>query len=169
MNRMFLLLKRSFQIASLGCVLIAVAQFVLVINTSRSFPLGLYMKTYGSVHWGDIVLVCPEDNEVSRFGRDRGFIFYGFCPNRYGYLIKRVVALDGDHIEFSNKMIRVNGLPLKNSSRLPQIPSRVDGTVELHHQALLMSEHPLSFDGRYLGPMNMDALCTPLKPLILWE
>ncbi len=109
--------------------------------------------------------MCPEDNEVSRFGRERGLISYGVCPNRFGYLIKRVEALDGDRVDFSEDIVRVNGLPLKNSSRQQAIPARVDGAVELHHQALLMSEHPLSFDSRYFGPVSTDTLCTPLKPL----
>ena len=146
-----------------------VAASFFVVNTTHSFPLGIYMKTYSPVHWWDLVLICPEDNGISRFGRERGLISYGICPHRYGYLIKRVAALDGDHVEFSDECIRVNGLPLKNSSRQTTIPFRVEGTVELHHQALLMSEHPLSFDSRYFGPVSTDALCTPLKPIILWE
>lgn len=159
-------------ISSCAIFVLALAQVAasfFVVNTTRSFPLGVYMKTYGPVHWGDIVLVCPEDNGISRFGRERGLISYGVCPHRYGYLIKRVAALDGDHVEFSDERIRVNGLPLKNSSRQRAIPFRVEGRVELHHQALLMSEHPLSFDSRYFGPVSMGALCTPLKPLITWE
>lgn len=168
-RRIYPLLKRSFQFVSLGVMLIVTAQYILVINTTRSFPLGIYLKTYGPIHWGDIVLMCPEDNEVSRFGRERGLISYGVCPSRFGYLIKRVEALDGDRVDFSRDAIRVNGLPLKNSSRQQAIPARVDGAVELHHQALLMSEHPLSFDSRYFGPVSTDTLCTPLKPLIVWE
>ena len=141
----------------------------LVINTTKSFPPGIYMKTHGPVHRGDLVLVCPEDNEVNRYGRDHGFISYGVCPGRYGYLIKRIVGSEGDLVEFSGEVVRVNGIPLKNSARQPSIPSRVDGSVELHEEALVMSEHPLSFDGRYFGPVSADAICTPLKPLITWE
>ena len=116
-RRIHPLLKRSFQFVSLGVMLIVTAQYILVINTTRSFPLGIYLKTYSPIHWGDLVLMCPEDNEVSRFGRERGLISYGVCPNRFGYLIKRVEALDGDRVDFSEDIVRVNGLPLKNSSR----------------------------------------------------
>ena len=140
-----------------------------VINTTKSFPPGIYMKTHGPVHRGDLVLVCPEDNEVNRYGRDHGLVSYGVCPHRYGYLIKRVAALDGDHVTFSDERVRVNGIPLENSARQPSIPSRVDGSVELYEEALVMSEHPLSFDSRYFGAVSTDAICTPLNPLITWE
>ena len=140
-----------------------------VINTTKSFPPGIYMKTHGPVHRGDLVLVCPEDNEVNRYGRDHGLVSYGVCPHRYGYLIKRVAALDGDHVTFSDERVRVNGIPLENSARQPSIPSRMDGSVKLYEEVLVMSEHPLSFDSRYFGAVSTDAICTPLKPLITWE
>ena len=152
MRRIPHLLRHSLQVVFFVGLLMVMASCFFVVNTTGSFPLGIYMKTYGPVHWGDIVLVCPEDNEVNRYGRDHGLISYGVCLHRYGYLIKRV-----------------NGLSLRNSSRQQGIPSRVDGSVELHEEALVMSEHPLSFDGRYFGPVSADALCTPLKPLITWE
>ena len=146
-----------------------VAASFFVVNTTKSFPLGLYLKTHDPAHRGDLVLVCPEDNEISQFGRERGLISYGVCSGRYGYLIKRIVGSEGDLVEFSREVVRVNGIPLKNSARQPSIPSRVDGSVELHEEVLVMSEHPLSFDSRYFGAVSTDAICTPLKPLITWE
>ena len=110
-------------LCSSAILVLALAQgtaIFLIINTTKSFPPGIYLKTHGRIHSGDLV-------------------------------------------------VRVNGIPLKNSARQPSIPSRVDGRVELHEEALVMSEHPLSFDGRYFGPVSADAICTPLKPLITWE
>ena len=40
-RRIHPLLKRSFQFVSLGVMLIVTAQYILVINTTRSFPLGI--------------------------------------------------------------------------------------------------------------------------------
>lgn len=141
-------------LCSSAILVLALAQgtaIFLVINTTKSFPPGIYMKTHGPVHRGDLVLVCPEDNEVNRYGRDHGFISYGVCPGRYGYLIKRIVGSEGDLVEFSGEVVRVNGIPLKNSARQPSIPSRMDGSVKLYEEVLVMSEHPLSFDSRYFG------------------
>ncbi len=159
-------------LSSYAILLLVLAQILasfFVVNTTKSFPLGIYMKTHGKVHQGDLVLVCPEDNEVNRYGRSHGFISYGVCPNRYGYLIKRVVGMDGDCVVFSDEDVQVNGQFLKNSARQKTIPVRIDGRVELHNEVLLMSEHPLSFDSRYFGPVSAEAICTPLKPLITWE
>lgn len=169
MRRIPHLLRHSLQVVFFVGLLMVTASCFFVVNTTGSFPLGIYMKTYGPVHWGDIVLVCPEDNEISQFGRERGLISYGVCPGRYGYLIKRIVGSEGDLVEFSGEVVWVNGIPLKNSARQPSIPSRMDGSVELHEEVLVMSEHPLSFDSRYFGAVSTDAICTPLKPLITWE
>ena len=136
-------------LCSSAILVLALAQgtaIFLVINTTKSFPPGIYMKTHGPVHRGDLVLVCPEDNEVNRY-----------------------VGSEGDLVEFSGEVVRVNGIPLKNSARQPSIPSRMDGSVKLYEEVLVMSEHPLSFDSRYFGAVSTDAICTPLKPLITWE
>ena len=77
--------------------------------------------------------------------------------------------MDGDCVVFSDEDVQVNGQFLKNSARQKTIPVRIDGRVELHNEVLLMSEHPLSFDSRYFGPVSAEAICTPLKPLITWE
>ena len=82
---------------------------------------------------------------------------------------KRQVGSEEDLVEFSGEVVRVNGIPLKNSARQPSIPSRMDGSVKLYEEVLVMSEHPLSFDSRYFGAVSTDAICTPLKPLITWE
>ena len=60
-RRIHPLLKRSFQFVSLGVMLIVTAQYILVINTTRGFPLGIYLKTYSPIHWGDLVLMYPLD------------------------------------------------------------------------------------------------------------
>ena len=128
-------------LCSSAILVLALAQgtaIFLVINTTKSFPPGIYMKTHGPVHRGDLVLVCPEDNEVNRYGRDHGFISYGVCPGRYGYLIKRIVGSEGDLVEFSGEVVRVNGIPLKNSARQPSIPSRMDGSVKLYEEVLVI-------------------------------
>ena len=106
MRRIPHLLRHSLQVVFFVGLLMVMASCFFVVNTTGSFPLGIYMKTYGPVHWGDIVLVCPEDNEVNRYGRDHGLISYGVCLHRYGYLIKRVVALGGDEVDISDRGVR---------------------------------------------------------------
>lgn len=102
-------LKRSLFALGFMLVLLGVTGCFFVVNTTRSFPLGVYFKTHGPVHKGDLVLFCPEENMVARYGRARGLISYGVCPGRYGYLIKRVMATEGDEVNLSDAGVSVNG------------------------------------------------------------
>lgn len=101
-------LKRSLFAFGFMLVLLGVTGCFFVVNTTRSFPLGVYFKTHGPVHKGDLVLFCPEENMVARYGRARGLISYGVCPGRYGYLIKRVMATEGDEVNLSDAGVSVN-------------------------------------------------------------
>ncbi len=105
---------------------------------------------------------------VARYGRARGLISYGVCPGRYGYLIKRVMATEGDEVNLSDAGVSVNGICLPNSQRQKAFPA-FSGSLVLHNQVLLMSEHPLSFDSRYFGFVRVEKICTSLNPFILWE
>ena len=101
-------LKRSLFALGFMLVLLGVTGCFFVVNTTRSFPLGVYFKTHGPVHKGDLVLFCPEENMVARYGRARGLISYGVCPGRYGYLIKRVMATEGDEVNLSDEIGRAH-------------------------------------------------------------
>lgn len=153
----------------LVCFLGLLSSRVMVLNTTASLPRGIYLKTYATPHKGDIVLVCAEDSPVMRLGRERGLVGYGFCPDRYGYLIKRLAAVEGDTVSIQDEGVTVNGLHLKSSQPQHALPRKTQPPHILRHQALLMSDHPLSFDSRYFGLVSMDSICTPLQPLILWE
>ena len=59
-------LKRSLFAFGFMLVLLGVTGCFFVVNTTRSFPLGVYFKTHGPVHKGDLVLFCPEENMVAR-------------------------------------------------------------------------------------------------------
>lgn len=148
------------------------AQFWLVVNTSESFPPGLYRKQRISPHKGDLVLFCPPDRPIFHEAMRRGWIDHGLCPSGTGYMIKRIAAAEGDHVEMSVAGVSVNGTALENSAR------RIDTGDEIplpffhnlqHSEVLLMSPHPLSFDGRYFGIVHTGAIRAVLHPVLLWE
>lgn len=163
------MLKRSLSFLLGVYAVLFVLHYALVINRSASFPEGVYLRTYQPFSRGELVLACPEDREEFRYARERGMIGYGLCPGRYGYLIKRVAAMEGDMVSFSEKAVCVNGQPLENSARRPDIPFRVEGSAVLHDEVLLMSEHPKSFDGRYFGSVKQQSVITTIRPLFLWR
>ena len=53
-------LKRSLFALGFMLVLLGVTGCFFVVNTTRSFPLGVYFKTHGPVHKGDLVLPRRE-------------------------------------------------------------------------------------------------------------
>lgn len=115
-------LKRSLFALGFMLVLLGVTGCCFVVNTTRSFPLGVYFKTHSPVHKGDLVLFCPEENMVARYGRARGLISYGVCPGRYGYLIKRVMATEGDEVNLSDAGGSVNGIAFPTASGKKPFP-----------------------------------------------
>lgn len=149
-----------------------VAQSWFVVNMSESFPPGLYRKQRSPPHKGDLVLFCPPDQRIFHEAIRRGWIDRGLCPSGTGYMIKRIAATEGDRIEMSDAGVFVNGAALKNSVR------RISMGYEIalpfshnlqHSEVLLMSPHPLSFDGRYFGIVDAGAIKTVLHPVWLWS
>lgn len=146
------------------------AQHWFVVNTSPSFPLGVYLRTYKQQHKGDLVLACPPDWPVFRQALARRFLSPGFCPSGSVYLIKVLAAEGGDFVKSADAGTWVNGTLLEGSQRKNfQI-----GGVDLHRvlnasEVLLMSPHPKSFDGRYFGPLDRGTVITTLRPLWVKE
>lgn len=143
----------------------------LVINTTGSFPRGLYLKEAREFRKGDLVLVCPPDRPIFHDALGVGLLSPGLCPGGLGYLIKQVAATEGDFVEISPAGVTINGKHLKNSRRQPLRLGHVEVPVhrELHKEVVLMSPHPLSFDSRYFGIIPASAVLTSLEPLFLWN
>ena len=146
---------------------------LFVVNTTPSFPRGVYLKTYRIPQIGDLVLFCPPDTPLFHEALRYRLVSSGLCPSGMGYLIKRLAAVEGDNVCISDTGVEVNGKKLENSVRQtafrpgPLVPA-------MHHllgahEVLLMSPHPLSFDSRYFGPLSDDCICTPLTPFYLME
>jgi len=146
------------------------------INTSKSIPVGLYWTTSAPMEKGAYVLVCPPPSGVFNEARARGYIWAGFCPGDYGYLMKQVAATARDTVTVTSTGVRVNGerwpqsmprLADKAGRRLPRF--QADGYVLGHAEVLLMSNgSPTSFDGRYFGPVSRAQLKTAIKPILTW-
>src|SRR6478609_8277210 len=79
------------------------------INTSKSIPVGLYWTTSAPMAKGAYVLVCPPPSGVFNEARARGYIWAGFCPGDYGYLMKQVAATARDSVTVTSEGVRVNG------------------------------------------------------------
>lgn len=144
----------------------------LVINTTGSFPRGIYRKEAREfIRKGDLVLVCPPDRPIFHDALGVGLLSPGLCPGGLGYLIKQVAATEGDFVEISPAGVTINGKHLKNSRRQSLRLGHVEMPVhrKLYKEVVLMSPHPLSFDSRYFGIIPASAVLTSLEPLFLWN
>lgn len=146
------------------------------VNTTHSYPPGLYWITGEAAHKGALVIACPPDVEAVAEGFLRGYIGVGFCPGGYGYLIKKIVGLPGDQVTLTWQDVSVNGEAIPNSA-----PRRTDTEGKPLHfretaytigkaQVLLMSDYSLkSFDGRYFGPVDQTGIKSVLRPVFTLE
>ncbi|MFZ4701359.1 MAG: conjugative transfer signal peptidase TraF [Candidatus Methylumidiphilus sp.] len=142
------------------------------VNTTGSYPPGLYWMIGEAAHKGALVIACPAAVEAVAKGFLRGYIGAGFCPGGYGYVIKKIVGLPGDQITITRQGVSVNGGAIPNSE-----PRRTDteGKPLPFHEAtytlgtaqvLLMSDYsPKSFDGRYSGPVEQTGIKGVLRPV----
>lgn len=159
----------------LGAVAVLFYLCGLRINVTPSIPLGLYVRTGAGPALGLIAEFCPSGMSAEESERYRGFGLA--CPDRNIPLLKPVVAEPGDHVEFSETGMRVNGRRLPNTA-----PRQIDGkgrlirawpageyTVEAGKIVVASSYHSGSYDSRYLGPISVADVRSTLRPLWVIE
>jgi conjugative transfer signal peptidase TraF len=146
------------------------------VNTTGSYPPGLYWMTGEAAHKGVLVIACPPYVEAVAEGFRRGYIGAGFCPGGYGYVIKKIVGLPGDQVTITGQGVSVNGETIPNSTPRTTdtegkpMPFREAAYTLGKAQVLLMSDYsPKSFDGRYFGPANLTGIKGVLRPVFTME
>jgi len=146
------------------------------INTTSSYPRGIYRMTNDPIEKGSLVIFCPPDNAAIRQAYERGYIGAGFCPGGYEYMIKKIMAAKNDHVQISVVGVSVNGALLPNSKPMD---ADLEGRQLLHintdiatlddHSVLLMSDYnPKSFDARYFGLVDKSQIISTINPLWIW-
>ena len=170
---------RAKSIVITGCLLIALvatAQLAGIrINTTHSYPPGLYIKTHDPIEKGAMVIFCPPDTKAFQEARARGYIGSGFCPGGYEYMIKKILAASGDRVVISAEGVAVNRVLLPNSK--PMVAD-ADGRALPHlsimralgkDEVLLMSDYSAkSFDARYFGALDKSIVISALDPMWIW-
>jgi conjugative transfer signal peptidase TraF len=119
-------------------------------NATASLPTGIYRLSPGSLGRGDYAAFCLE-GEFADLARERGYLQAGSCPSGLRPLLKRVAGLPGDAIPGDLFIRSADSLGRSMPSALPEgiIPSGM---------ALLLAEHPGSFDSRYFGLVPLESL-----------
>ncbi|MFT4059272.1 MAG: conjugative transfer signal peptidase TraF [Legionella sp.] len=157
----------------LGLMLIVIG---IRINTSNSIPKGIYLLKRGHQLKDHYIIFCPEPKPVFNEARLRGYIDYGLCAHRFGYLMKKVVAVHGDQISSTLSGVFINGQLLPFSK--PKIQDGLNRPLSLWliKQYQLKSDEVFtmtdqsetSFDGRYYGPIHTSQIKGIVIPMITW-
>jgi conjugative transfer signal peptidase TraF len=146
------------------------------VNSTASFPVGLYWAIDVPPNKGDLVLFCPPRGEVFDEAKRRGYLGAGYCPGGYGYLLKKIVAVHNDIVTVTDEGVFVNSERIQNSQ-----PLQVDlaGQNLPHFRTLaqrmkqddvvLLSDYSQkSFDARYFGPLNKNQIQNVVRPVLTW-
>jgi conjugative transfer signal peptidase TraF len=161
------LARRSLAIAGLATALVATIALpphpLLVWNASASAPIGLYRVGGTELATGDMVVAWPPAG-ARDFAARRHYL-----PANVP-LVKRVAAEPGDTICALGATIFVNRRPI--AERLVRDGAGRPmpwwtGCVVLRRGALflLMTNSPASFDGRYFGPTDRNAIVGKATPM----
>ena len=143
----------------------------IVINPTASMPIGIYWRYDKPVlERGDIVLACLPDSRESRLFIDRGYLYGVSCPGGHGKILKTIKGIPGDEVLINRFGVLVNGERVANS--LPQSEDSFGRKMPIYDlqrtlkddEFILMGEHSLSLDSRYLGPINRAQIMFPVKP-----
>ena len=149
----------------------------IYINTTPSFPLGLFKIVNQPVTKGAYVSFCPPQGAVFELAVARHYINSGDCPGGYGKLLKRVFAQAGDSVVIDQAGIVINGRLLPNSA---QLSLDADGQalpqyrfkrhrLDVGEYLLLSDINPHSFDARYFGLIRRIQIKHVVEPFLTWR
>ena len=181
-SRGFAKLCRAFAVVGVFLLLAAWAAYLCGarINRTHSLPKGLYWVVGKTPERGDIVTFWPDDSEPFRTARERGYIIPGQYNDRgaggYDLMLKKLLALPGDVVSFTDAGVVVNGDLIPNTrpfdhdrigDPLPMV--RLENYRLWDGEALFLSDHlPRSFDARYFGVQHMRQIVEVVVPIWTW-
>lgn len=146
------------------------------LNVTASLPRGVYRLADGPLQRGDVVAFCLE-GAAADLATSRGYIGVGCCPSGLRPLLKRLAGLPGDQVHVTDTGIVCGspensrlwpGRPLPGDGKgRPLVPACIKGTIP-SGSALVLADHPGSFDSRYFGFVPLDNLVR-LEPVFVFE
>jgi len=134
------------------------------INVTPSLAYGLYRISTQPVLPERLASFCLN-SDFSKLARERGYLAVGSCPSGLRPLLKQVMGLPGDVVGFQDGLITLNGqiiaetaVAAKDRHGRPLPPPHLTAGVIPQGQALLLSQHNVSFDSRYFGLVPLDSI-----------
>jgi conjugative transfer signal peptidase TraF len=141
------------------------------VNASASLPIGLYRISADKS--ARLIEFCPAE-PFGSLSSSRGYRAKGDCPDGAEPLMKPMVAIPGDIIQFSTAGVAVNGHLLRNSAPRPvdtknrPLQHWPFGTYRVAKGTVWVISwyNARSFDSRYFGPVSTSAIRSRLRPLL---
>mgnify|MGYP003125059554 CR=1 FL=1 len=161
-----------FLLGIIGLVLLFVVMGFRI-NITDSIPVGLYRITGINKLKNSFVIFCPDDRPAFKKARDRGYIDRGLCPGGYGYLMKKVVATQGDNISVTASGVFVNqtlipfSKPQSKDAMHRMLPRFHTINYQLKEDELITmtNQSAWSFDSRYYGPVRLSQIKGVITPV----
>ena len=130
-------------------------------NPTPSLPKGIYRVVSGVPEKNDLVSFCLE-GEFAELALDRGYLEPGSCPSGLRPLLKRLAGLPGDSIDTASIIVCTTD---SHGRSMPTAP--LPGVVP-PGMALVLADHPGSFDSRYFGFVPLESL-QRVEPVFLFN
>lgn len=153
----------TFAGAALGLLSLGAKAPALVWNFTTSVPVGLYSVSQRHPAKGDLIAIVPEGS--AREALDA----YGALPAGK-VLLKQLRAVASDVVCRSGASITINGAEVA-IARLRSYDGRAlpvwrECRSLGPDEVLVLAPHPLSFDGRYFGPIDINQIIGVATPLL---
>jgi type IV secretory pathway protease TraF len=161
-----------------ACRIAAGASFVVAVvsvsfwNTTESIPVGLYVKNFGPIEVGSTVsFPVPQkarEYAITRGGKGDEVKFIKDLAAGPGDEVCAFETNYGEWLLINNKaVVSIHTLD-KFANRLPQWLTN-DCKRLGPDEWLPLGVHPVSFDGRYFGPIREADMDGPYKGVLLFD
>jgi conjugative transfer signal peptidase TraF len=117
------------------------------------------------------ILFCPPDTEVFRWAKSNGVLNCGRCPGDYTPLLKEVVGLPGDVVEFDGSRVYINGQVLARSEIywLGMNSLEISHVIKAGSIWVVGTGSNRSFDSRYFGDISITNISGVAEPILVLE
>ena len=172
---MKLFYKKSFLIMLAIFFILLVVKFSgLIINTTNSIPVGIYIKTKDELKLNSYVAICL-DGESAKIAKERGYLSAGFCKGNTELILKKISGVPGNQIKISEEGVMVENVLVNNSKPLIKdvmgrsLPAlQISRRLETN-EYIAMANNLYSYDSRYIGVVNKKQIVSVIVPIFLYE
>ena len=154
-------------VGSIAAVCSVFAQPLIIYNATDSLLHGFYRVIKQQTYKRGDLIVFPVPERVRRLVIQRGWL----KPD--SYLIKTVVAIDGDNVWITCGQVFVNGksfgaIKKKDRQGLP-LPSLVFNETLSAGKIAVLQRSDDSFDSRYFGPIDEREIIGRAVPILVFH